>query len=139
MSELLYPLLGGALIGLAAVLLMATEGQIMGVSGILSRLVPAGTQDRAWRWVFLLGVVLVPLLYPILTGKALQSTMTSNIPLLVVAGLLVGLGTATGNGCTSGHGVCGLSRLSPRSLVAVAVFMGTAFLTVFLLRHVIGA
>lgn len=139
MTDGLLALLGGGFIGLAAVLLMASHGKIMGISGILSRVVPPIAEDWLWRAVFLLGVVALPITLVLFTGNPLVRTMTDNTVLLVVAGLLVGAGTVTGNGCTSGHGVCGLSRLSVRSLVAVMVFMFAAFLTVFIARHILGA
>jgi len=139
MFEGLFALMGGVLIGLAAVLLLLSNGQIMGVSGILKRLVPPVANDWAWRVVFLAGVLSVPLFYPVITDWELRATMSDNVLLLVAGGFLVGTGTAIGNGCTSGHGVCGLSRLSPRSFVAVGVFMGAAVITVFFVRHVFGS
>jgi Predicted transporter component len=132
-------LIGGAMIGLSAVLLMLWEGRIAGVSGIAGRLLPP-YRDGAFlsRLGFVAGIVAAPLLMTWGSGQAIAQTISSNVPLMVVAGLLVGFGSVWGNGCTSGHGVCGLSRLSPRSMVATATFMATAFVTVFLVRHVIG-
>jgi uncharacterized membrane protein YedE/YeeE len=132
-------LIGGAMIGLSAVLLMLWEGRIAGVSGIAGRLLPP-YRDGAFlsRVGFVAGIVAAPLLMTWGSGQAIAQTISSNVPLMVVAGLLVGFGSVWGNGCTSGHGVCGLSRLSPRSMVATATFMATAFVTVFLVRHVIG-
>lgn len=132
-------LIGGAMIGLAAVLLMLWEGRIAGISGIAGRLLPP-YRDSAFlsRLGFVAGIVAVPLLMSWGSGAPIAQTISSNVPLMVVAGLLVGFGSVWGNGCTSGHGVCGLSRLSLRSMVATAVFMATAFVTVFLVRHVIG-
>lgn len=132
-------LLGGAVIGLSAVLLMLWEGRIAGISGIVGRLLPP-YRDGAFlsRFGFVAGIVAAPLLMSWGSGQAIEQTISSNVPLMVVAGLLVGFGSVWGNGCTSGHGVCGLSRLSPRSMVATATFMATAFVTVFLVRHVIG-
>lgn len=134
------PLIGGAMIGLSAVLLMLWEGRIAGISGIAGRLLPP-FRDGAFqsRLGFVSGIVATPLLMSLGDGQAITQTVSSNIPLMVVAGLLVGFGSVWGNGCTSGHGVCGLSRLSPRSMVATATFMATAFVTVFLVRRVIGA
>ena len=131
-------LIGGAMIGLSAVLLMAWEGRIAGVSGIAARLLPP-YRDGAFlsRLGFLAGIVAAPLLM-LWGGQPIAQTVSSNVPLMIVAGLLVGFGSVWGNGCTSGHGVCGLSRLSKRSLVATGVFMATAFATVFLVRHAIG-
>lgn len=132
-------LVGGMMIGLSAVLLMLWEGRIAGISGIASRLLPPYL-DNAFRsrLGFVIGLVATPLAIALTTGEAIQQSVPSSLPLMVVAGLLVGFGSVWGNGCTSGHGVCGLSRLSTRSFVATAVFMATAFVTVFLLRHVIG-
>lgn len=138
-------LVGGGLIGLAAVLVMLAFGKIAGISGIaVQALRPfaAGSWQGAgqwgWRAAFLAGLVLAPLLVAAVTGAAVDQTVSDNLPVMALAGLLVGFGSALGSGCTSGHGVCGLARLSKRSLVAVAVFMGTAVVTVFVLRHVAG-
>lgn len=130
--------LGGALIGLAAVLLFLTHGRIAGISGIASRLVsPQPDEDRPGRGAFVTGLVAAPLLVLAVNGAPVQQTIAASMPALVAAGLLVGFGSVWGNGCTSGHGVCGLARLSVRSLVAVAVFMATGFATVFVTRHVL--
>ena len=136
----LTSLIGGAMIGLSAVLLMAWEGRIAGISGIAGRLLPP-YRDGAFlsRLGFVVGLIAAPLLAVAITGREIVQTVPSNLPLMIVAGLLVGFGSVYGNGCTSGHGVCGLSRLSLRSLVATVVFMATGFATVFLARHVIGA
>lgn len=133
-------LVGGVLIGLSAVLLMAWEGRVAGISGIAGRLLPP-YRDGAFpsRLGFVLGLVAAPLLYVAVTGTPVLQTVSSNLPVMALAGLLVGFGSVYGNGCTSGHGVCGLSRLSIRSLVATLVFMATGFATVFLVRHVMGA
>ena len=132
--------IGGAMIGLSAVLLMAWEGRIAGISGIAGRLLPP-YRDGAFlsRLGFVMGLVAAPLLVMAATGNTIMQTVSSNLPLMVAAGLLVGFGSVYGNGCTSGHGVCGLSRLSVRSLVATLTFMTTAFVTVFIVRHLIGA
>lgn len=131
-------LLGGGLIGAAAVALMAATGRIAGVSGIAVRLLPPyGDRELAGRIAFILGIVVAPLLVALLTGSMPVPQIEAATPVLWVAGLLVGFGAVWGNGCTSGHGVCGLSRLSLRSLVATAVFMATAIATVFLVRHVL--
>ena len=133
-------LVGGMMIGLSAVLLMLWEGRIAGISGIAGRLLPP-YRDGAFlsRVGFVFGLIAAPLAIAVTTGEAVQQTVSSNIPLMIAAGLLVGFGSVWGNGCTSGHGVCGLSRLSTRSFVATGVFMAAAFATVFLIRHVIGA
>ena len=133
-------LLGGVLIGLAAVLMMATTGRVAGVSGIVSRLLPPYQDGEApSRLAFVAGLVLAPVLYAAVSGSAVAHTVSSNLPLLAVAGLLVGAGAVVGSGCTSGHGVCGVARLSRRSLASTLVFMATAFVTVFVMRHLVGA
>lgn len=129
-------LLGGALIGAAAVALLALTGRIAGISGIVVRLLPPHDDDGfAGRLAFVLGIVVAPLVVALATGTLPVPTIEAGTPALLLAGLLVGFGAVWGNGCTSGHGVCGLSRLSMRSLVATAVFMTTAMLTVLLTRH----
>lgn len=132
-------LVGGMLIGLSAVLLMFWEGRVAGISGIAGRLLPP-YRDKALpsRLGFVIGLVAAPAVMMVLTGSAVEQTVSSSIPLMAAAGLLVGFGSVWGNGCTSGHGVCGLSRLSTRSFVATGIFMFTAFVTLFLARHVIG-
>jgi uncharacterized membrane protein YedE/YeeE len=130
-------LAGGALIGLAAALFVLFNGRIAGISGILGGLLQWPSRDIAWRIAFLLGLVAAPAAYSqFATLPAVH--VDAGIATLVVAGLLVGVGTRYGAGCTSGHGVCGLSRLSPRSLVATAAFMAAGFVTVFIVRHLIG-
>lgn len=135
----LASLLGGALIGLSAVLLMASQGRIAGISGIASRLFPPYEDDGfLGRLAFVLGLVLAPFATAVISGERLQQTVSTNLPLMAVAGLLVGFGTVWGNGCTSGHGVCGIARLSRRSIVATLVFMAMGAATVFVARHLIG-
>ena len=131
--------IGGALIGLAAVLLMLFNGRIAGISGILARLFPpyAGS-DIASAVTFVAGLIFAPILYSVVSGAPVAQTVSGNVVLMAVAGLLGGFGTVYGSGCTSGHGVCGLARLSRRSLVATVVFMAAGFVTVFIARHVIG-
>jgi len=131
----LSALAGGALIGLAAVVLMALNGRIAGISGILGGLVGP---DRAWRIAFLAGLLGGPLAVQFLSGWSPDIEIAASLPEIILAGLLVGFGTRLGSGCTSGHGVCGLARLSPRSLVATGTFMAAGVAVVFLLRHVIG-
>ena len=131
---------GGALIGCAAVLMMLMSGRIAGISGILSCLMMPGSGSKPLQaFAFLAGLVAAPVVWMAASGGSIAQTITDNLPLAAVAGLLVGFGAVYGSGCTSGHGVCGLSRLSYRSLVATAVFMATAIIVVFVTRHVIGA
>lgn len=133
-------LLGGVLIGLSAIVLMAAHGRIAGISGILSRMLPPMV-DKAGlpqSIIFLIGLLLAAPLWFLLTGAAPVQVVSGNALLLGIAGLLVGFGSVMGNGCTSGHGVCGISRGSARSIAATLTFMATAFVTVFVLRHVVG-
>ncbi|MCP4560033.1 MAG: YeeE/YedE family protein [Bosea sp.] len=131
-------LVGGALIGLAAVLLMLFQGRIAGISGILSRLLPPEPDgETGGRLAFAAGLVLAPLVVYAAGSGWPAPQIAATIPVLVVAGLLVGFGSVWGNGCTSGHGICGLSRLSLRSLIAVATFMASAIATVFVVRHLL--
>lgn len=136
----LASLLGGMMIGLSAVLLMLWEGRIAGISGIAGRLLPPW-RDGAFlsRLGFVAGLVAAPFAVMAFTGQAIAQTVSGNVALMLAAGLIVGFGSVWGNGCTSGHGVCGLARLSARSLVATLVFMGVAIATVFVTRHLIGA
>ena len=127
-------LAGGMLIGLAATLFILLEGRIAGISGILGGLLAPKRGDIAWRLLFLGGLVAAPLAWT-LVARAPEVRIDADFSTLVVAGLLVGIGTRYGAGCTSGHGVCGVSRLSPRSLVATTVFVAAGFVTVWLLRH----
>lgn len=130
---------GGALIGLAAVLLMLGLGRIFGATGILSGVVFAeGREELSWRAALILGMVLVPGLMFLTTGRWPQIDVPVSPAMIVIGGIVVGFGASLGSGCTSGHGVCGLSRLSRRSIVAVPVFMGTAAITVYVIRHVVG-
>ena len=129
--------LGGVMIGLASGLLILFNGKIAGISGILGGMLRAARGDLSWRLSFLLGLLASPLIYA-LAAPVPEARIDATYPTLVVAGLLVGFGTRYGSGCTSGHGVCGLSRRSPRSLVAVISFMFAGFATVFIVRHLIG-
>lgn len=132
-------LAGGALIGLAAVLLMALNGRILGATGILAgALLERRPGDTGWRWIMLAGMVTGPAAVWLLTGAMPAVTVPVGMPALAIGGLLVGIGVSLASGCTSGHGVCGLARLSRRSLVAVPTFMASTFATVYILRHVIG-
>jgi uncharacterized membrane protein YedE/YeeE len=129
-------LAGGALIGLATAMFVLLNGRIAGVSGILAGLLRPARSDVAWRVAFIGGLLLAATAYSLLAAlPAVQ--IDAGYGVLVVAGLLVGIGTRYGAGCTSGHGVCGLSRRSPRSLAATAVFMATGFITVFAVRHLL--
>jgi hypothetical protein len=130
--------IGGVVIGIAAALLVLVNGRIAGISGIVGGMLRSRPDDFAWRLAFLAGLLVAPLAYA--TVVALPPvTIEAGYPVLIAAGLLVGIGTRVGSGCTSGHGVCGLSRLSPRSLVATLSFMAAGFITVFVVRHAIGA
>jgi uncharacterized membrane protein YedE/YeeE len=132
-------LFGGALIGLAAVLLMLMLGRIMGATGILTGLFALQSgQDWAWRAAVLLGMVSGPAVYLTLTGEFPAVEVPVSIPVMMAGGFLVGIGVTYSSGCTSGHGVCGMARLSPRSIVATATFMLTTGLTVYVMRHMIG-
>jgi uncharacterized membrane protein YedE/YeeE len=136
-------LAGGILIGLSAVMVMAVFGRIAGISGIargaLRVIAPPGGEagDAGWRLAFVLGLLAAPLA-ALIAGMPVEQTVSGNLVGMALAGLLVGIGTAIGSGCTSGHGVCGLARLSPRSAVAVVTFMLAAGVTVFVLRNVVG-
>jgi uncharacterized membrane protein YedE/YeeE len=132
--EPLAGLLGGLLIGLSVVLLLLTLGRIAGISGIAAGAITQKGTERFWRLAFLVGIVLSAVLYIVFAG-ALQVQMQMSSGYLVVAGLLVGFGTRLGSGCTSGHGVAGLSRLSKRSIVATLTFMAAAIITTNLIRH----
>ncbi|PWJ20547.1 YeeE/YedE family protein [Jannaschia seohaensis] len=130
---------GGLLIGLGAVLLMLGLGRIFGATGILSGTVfVENREELAWRLALILGMVLAPGLIYVVTGAMPTLNVPVSPAMIVIGGVIVGLGASLGSGCTSGHGVCGLSRLSIRSLVAVPTFMATAAITVFLIRHVFG-
>jgi uncharacterized membrane protein YedE/YeeE len=130
---------GGILIGLAALILMSTHGRIMGISGITSRLLKPVTGDIDWRISFLAGLLLTPIVLGFTTELDMQVITDVSTPALILAGLLVGFGTVYGNGCTSGHGVCGVSRLSKRSLVATLTFLATAMVTATAFRLVWGS
>jgi uncharacterized membrane protein YedE/YeeE len=127
---------GGVLIGLAAAWFVLIDGRILGASGLLGGLIPPGAGDWQWRVAALLGLIVAPSAAGLLFASA-RPTIAASPVTLIAAGLAVGFGTRLANGCTSGHGVCGLARLSPRSLAATATFMAAGFLTVFLIRHVI--
>lgn len=130
--------LGGALIGLSAVMLMAFNGRIAGISGVFSGAAFAKPGDRSWRIFFVIGLVAAPLVYTLASGIQPAFEMSATWPVIIAGGLLVGFGTRLGSGCTSGHGVCGLSRLSPRSFVAVGLFMAAGMATVAGVRALVG-
>jgi uncharacterized membrane protein YedE/YeeE len=130
-------LTGGVLIGVAAALFVLLNGRIAGISGVLGGLLRPRKSDVAWRIAFVAGLVATPALYRLVAALP-TPTLNADWGALALAGLLVGVGTRYGSGCTSGHGVCGLSRLSPRSLVATAAFMAAGFATVFVVRHLLG-
>lgn len=136
--NLLRGAFGGALIGLAASLLLLTHGKIAGISGMLGGLLEGKSADRGFRAWFLAGLLLMGLALALVRPEMLASASSAPLALTAVAGLLVGFGTSLGSGCTSGHGICGVSRLSPRSLLATATFMVTGVITVFVARHMAG-
>lgn len=131
-------LAGGIIIGLGTALLILLNGRVAGISGMLGGLLRPIKSDVGWRVAFVLGLIAAPLAYQLVHALP-AATINAKLSVLVIAGLLVGIGTRYGAGCTSGHGVCGLSRLSMRSLVAMIAFMVSGFVTVFVLRHVIGS
>ena len=131
-------LFGGILIGVAASLFLWTHGRVAGISGIYAGALRGGTTDRRMRLCFLAGILVAAVVVRLARPAAFESSWTASLPLALAAGVLVGVGTQLGSGCTSGHGICGLSRLSRRSFVATLTFMGTAAVTVFVVRHVLG-
>jgi uncharacterized membrane protein YedE/YeeE len=130
--------IGGALIGLSAVLLMMSTGRIAGISGIFSGLLNVHDDDKSWRVAFLAGLILAPVLAGLIGYGMAQPALPSSWIVIAVAGLLVGFGTRLGGGCTSGHGICGIARLSPRSIAATIVFIVMAVVTVAITRHGLG-
>ena len=131
-------LAGGALIGISAALFILFNGRIAGISGIIGGLFRPVMHDAGWRIAFTLGLILAPIIW-LLFAELPNIQIDATYNLLIVAGVIVGFGARYGSGCTSGHGVCGISRLSPRSIIATLAFMGTGFLTVFIMRHILGA
>jgi uncharacterized membrane protein YedE/YeeE len=132
-------LLGGGLIGLSAALMLLLNGRVTGVSGILAGTFQRPDGDTFTRLAFVIGLCGGPILYLLVFGMWPSVRVNPSLPIIITAGLLVGFGTRLGSGCTSGHGVCGLARLSPRSIVAVAVFVGTGIVTVFVMNRWIAA
>ncbi|ELR65525.1 Putative transmembrane protein [Photobacterium marinum] len=131
----LNALLGGMLLGVSAVLLLMVNGRVAGISGIVAGLLKPQKGEFSWRFLFVLGMILAGLIAPYLGFDFPQTLPVTSTLMLVIAGLLVGLGTKLGNGCTSGHGICGVGRLSKRSIVATGVFMAAAAITVFIRLH----
>ena len=129
--------IGGAIIGLAATLLMLLTGRIAGISGILGDLVDLAGGDRLWRLAFLAGLIAAPLILAAASGHRLSAPPMPGWIIVIAAGLLVGFGTRLGSGCTSGHGICGIARLSPRSIAATLTFVAAAMLVVAITRHAI--
>ncbi len=138
MHHFVLAAIGGGLVGVAAVMMMALNGRIAGVSGILSGVFTQGTGERLWRLLFVLGVVLGGALPPLLNSDFKPPLPGAGVLLAVLGGLLVGLGTGLGSGCTSGHGICGIARLSKRSIIATLTFMTAGIITVTLLRLTTG-
>ena len=132
-------LLGGMILGIAAALYVLLHGRILGISGIVSGLLHPKATDTAWRLSLVLGLISAPFLAALFLGIFPIVEIDSSWLAIVIAGLLVGFGSQYGSGCTSGHGICGLSRLSPRSLIATLAFMSAGFVMVFVIRHLIGA
>lgn len=132
----LQALLGGALIGTAAILLMLTLGKVAGISGIAFNAIHPDSSDKLWRWSFLVGLIGAPIITS-LFGYSIPASIESDVTTLGIAGLIVGIGTKMGAGCTSGHGICGIGRLSKRSIIATLTFMSTAFITVAVMKHLI--
>lgn len=130
-------LFGGILIGLAAVLLMSIQGRIAGMTGILTGIIPPLASDWSWRAAFLIGAIIAPAIF-VAAGGTVEFAVPPTTIALIVGGLIVGVGVYFGSGCTSGHGVCGMARLSPRSIAATVVFMLASFVTVFVTRHLLG-
>jgi len=133
-------LFGGMLIGLSAVALLLLNGRIAGVSGVTAGLLSFSTRatDRGWRIAFVVGIAVAPLLLMSISGERPDIAFVAPLPLMLVAGVLVGFGTVLGNGCTSGHGICGIARLSPRSFIATAVFMAAGIASTFVAHHLFG-
>ncbi|MGB1277974.1 MAG: YeeE/YedE family protein [Nannocystaceae bacterium] len=138
-SELLAAAIGGLLIGIASLGLLLASGRVVGISGVLGGLLPPRRGDSNWRWSFVGGLLAGGLLLQLVWPQTLEFSPQGSTTSLLAAGLLVGAGTRIGNGCTSGHGVCGISRLSQRSFIATTTFMAAAIATVYFTRHILAA
>ena len=138
MHPFVLALIGGGLVGLAAVMLMGLKGRIAGVSGILSGAFTDSSGERLWRVLFVLGIALGGAIPALISNSFIPPKPDTSTLLIIIGGLAVGIGTGLGSGCTSGHGICGISRLSLRSIVATCTFMAAGFICVFLLKHVFG-
>ena len=138
MHPFILALIGGGLVGLAAVMMMGLKGRIAGVSGILSGAFTDSSGERLWRILFVLGIAIGGAIPALMSDSFVPPAPDTSTLLVIIGGLIVGLGTGLGSGCTSGHGICGISRLSPRSMVATCTFMAAGFICVFLLKHVFG-
>jgi uncharacterized membrane protein YedE/YeeE len=132
-------LVGGLLIGFSALILLLFNGRILGVTGITGGILQPQRKDLLWRVLFLGSVAIAPVLYSLVTAKPVLVEVTGSLPTLILGGFLVGFGACVGSGCTSGHGICGLGRLSKRSLVVTVTFMATSIVTVYVMRHMIGS
>lgn len=137
MHDYLSAFLGGTLLGVSAVGYLYVHGRIAGISGLIAQILNPQTIFKTPALWFILGVLILPLIYGVFTTPQIE--LNANIPMMIIAGLLVGIGTCLGSGCTSGHGICGISRLSLRSIIATITFMLAGFITVYVMRHVIGA
>ncbi len=131
-------IIGGAMIGIAASMLLVLSGRLAGISGIMAGLLPPKRGDMDWRILFIAGLLAGTFIYRAVAGEGYEVTFSMGWPAIVAGGLLTGIGTRIGAGCTSGHGVCGIGRLSPRSIVATVTFMAAGAVTVFIARHVVG-
>ena len=132
-------LIGGLLIGFSAMILLLFNGRILGVTGITGGILQPQRKDLLWRVLFLSSVAMAPVLYSAVTTKPILIEVTDSLPTLIIGGFLVGFGACAGSGCTSGHGICGLGRLSKRSLVVTMTFMATSIVTVYVMRHMAGS
>ena len=137
-TDFTLAIIGGCFIGVSAVLMLLFVGRIAGICGITFSLLDPNQVKKPWRWIFLLGLILGPMLVHHVYNLPIPEVPTDNLPLLIIAGLITGFGTKLGNGCTSGHGVCGIARFSTRSIVATITFMIFGFISVFLLKQVGG-
>jgi len=135
-DSLFYPLLGGLLVGLSSLTMLALLGRITGISGIFAGII-TGEAASQWRWAFFAGLLSGPVLYHLLSGTSAPAPSEAGIASIIAGGLLVGFGTRFAGGCTSGHGICGIGRLSPRSIAATATFMAAGILTVYAARHLL--